>query len=68
MMQRMRVRWARSGHCKKFVFNAHYLMYFDTAMSDYWRALGPPYTTTLESLQGTCTSKKPRWRFRLRPL
>jgi YbgC/YbaW family acyl-CoA thioester hydrolase len=57
MLQRMRVRWAEVD-MQKIVFNAHYLMYFDTAMSDYWRALGLPYTTTLETLQGDLYVKK----------
>ena len=35
---RLRVRWAEVD-MQKIVFNAHYLMYFDTAISDYWRAL-----------------------------
>ena len=35
---RLRVRWAEVD-MQKIVFNAHYLMYFDTAMSDYWRAM-----------------------------
>lgn len=57
MLQRMRVRWAEVD-MQKIVFNAHYLMYFDTAMSDYWRALGLPYSTTLEALQGDLYVKK----------
>ena len=57
MLQRMRVRWAEVD-MQKIVFNAHYLMYFDTAMSDYWRALGLPYTSTLEALQGDLYVKK----------
>ena len=39
---RLRVRWAEVD-MQKIVFNAHYLMYFDTAISDYWRALALPY-------------------------
>jgi YbgC/YbaW family acyl-CoA thioester hydrolase len=38
MMHRLRVRWAEVD-MQKIVFNGHYLMYFDTAMADYWRAL-----------------------------
>ena len=38
---RLRVRWAEVD-MQKIVFNAHYLMYFDTAVSDYWRALALP--------------------------
>jgi YbgC/YbaW family acyl-CoA thioester hydrolase len=39
---RLRVRWAEVD-MQKIVFNGHYLMYIDTAMSDYWRALALPY-------------------------
>jgi YbgC/YbaW family acyl-CoA thioester hydrolase len=37
---------------QKIVFNAHYLMYFDTAISDYWRALALPYHESMEQLEG----------------
>ncbi|QHE86082.1 YbgC/FadM family acyl-CoA thioesterase [Hydrogenophaga sp. BPS33] len=48
---RMRVRWAEVD-MQKIVFNAHYLMYFDTAISDYWRALALPYHESMEQLEG----------------
>lgn len=48
---RMRVRWAEVD-MQKIVFNAHYLMYFDTAISDYWRALCLPYQSTMDALEG----------------
>lgn len=48
---RLRVRWAEVD-MQRIVFNAHYLMYFDTAISDYWRALALPYTEAMEHLQG----------------
>ena len=48
---RLRVRWAEVD-MQKIVFNAHYLMYFDTAMSDYWRALALPYEAAMQSLGG----------------
>jgi YbgC/YbaW family acyl-CoA thioester hydrolase len=48
---RLRVRWAEVD-MQKIVFNAHYLMYFDTAIADYWRALALPYQTTMDGLQG----------------
>ena len=54
---RLRVRWAEVD-MQKIVFNAHYLMYFDTAMSDYWRALALPYDTTMQALQGDLYVKK----------
>lgn len=28
---------------QKIVFNGHYLTYLDTAIAEYWRALGVPY-------------------------
>ncbi|MDP3833898.1 MAG: YbgC/FadM family acyl-CoA thioesterase [Hydrogenophaga sp.] len=48
---RLRVRWAEVD-MQKIVFNAHYLMYFDTAVTDYWRALALPYQETMEQLEG----------------
>ena len=48
---RLRVRWAEID-AQKIVFNGHYLMYFDTAMTAYWRALALPYAETMESLGG----------------
>lgn len=48
---RLRVRWAEVD-MQKIVFNAHYLMYFDTAIADYWRALALPYQATMDSLGG----------------
>ena len=57
LFHRLRVRWAEVD-MQKIVFNAHYLMYFDTAMSDYWRALALPYDSTLQSLGGDLYVKK----------
>jgi YbgC/YbaW family acyl-CoA thioester hydrolase len=54
---RLRVRWAEVD-MQKIVFNAHYLMYFDTAMADYWRALAMPYDTSMQALQGDLYVKK----------
>ncbi|MGE0429760.1 MAG: YbgC/FadM family acyl-CoA thioesterase [Hydrogenophaga sp.] len=48
---RLRVRWAEVD-MQKIVFNAHYLMYFDTAITDYWRALALPYQDTMDQLGG----------------
>jgi YbgC/YbaW family acyl-CoA thioester hydrolase len=39
---RLRVRWAEVD-MQKIVFNAHYLTYIDTAVAEYWRAIGFPY-------------------------
>jgi YbgC/YbaW family acyl-CoA thioester hydrolase len=54
---RLRVRWAEVD-MQKIVFNAHYLMYFDTAITDYWRALAMPYQEAMHSLQGDLYVKK----------
>ena len=54
---RLRVRWAEVD-MQKIVFNAHYLMYIDTAMSDYWRALGLPYEASMHVLGGEMYVKK----------
>ena len=43
---------------QKIVFNAHYLMYFDTALSDYWRALSLPYEEAMHLLDGDLYVKK----------
>ncbi|MDP3252742.1 MAG: YbgC/FadM family acyl-CoA thioesterase [Hydrogenophaga sp.] len=48
---RLRVRWAEVD-MQKIVFNAHYLMYFDTAITDYWRALALPYQESMDHLGG----------------
>lgn len=48
---RLRVRWAEVD-MQKIVFNAHYLMYFDTAITDYWRAIGLPYQEAMHHLDG----------------
>lgn len=54
---RLRVRWAEVD-MQKIVFNAHYLMYFDTAITDYWRALALPYEETMVRLGGDLYVKK----------
>jgi len=43
---------------QKIVFNAHYLMYFDTAISDYWRVLALPYEAAMHQLGGDLYVKK----------
>ncbi|HYW57302.1 MAG TPA: YbgC/FadM family acyl-CoA thioesterase [Polaromonas sp.] len=53
----LRVRWAEVD-MQKIVFNAHYLMYFDTAVTDYWRALALPYEESFELLGGELYVKK----------
>jgi YbgC/YbaW family acyl-CoA thioester hydrolase len=54
---RLRVRWVEVD-MQKIVFNGHYLMYFDTAVAGYWRALALPYTETMEHLQGDLFVRK----------
>lgn len=54
---RLQVRWAEVD-MQKIVFNAHYLMYLDTAMSGYWRKLALPYEATLHALGGDLFVKK----------
>ncbi|CAN5670951.1 hypothetical protein BH11PSE13_BH11PSE13_35410 [soil metagenome] len=54
---RLRVRWAEVD-MQKIVFNAHYLMYFDTAIADYWRALALPYEEAMPMLGGDLYVRK----------
>lgn len=53
----LRVRWAEVD-MQKIVFNAHYLMYFDSAIADYWRALALPYEQAMHQLGGDLYVKK----------
>lgn len=43
---------------QKIVFNPHYLMYFDTAIGDYWRLLAFPYEAGMHRLGGDLYVKK----------
>jgi YbgC/YbaW family acyl-CoA thioester hydrolase len=54
---RLRVRWAEVD-MQNIVFNAHYLMYFDTAVTDYWRALALPYQEAMHQMGGDLYVKK----------
>jgi YbgC/YbaW family acyl-CoA thioester hydrolase len=54
---RLRVRWAEVD-MQKIVFNAHYLMYVDTAVADYWRVLALPYEEAMRLLGGDLYVKK----------
>jgi YbgC/YbaW family acyl-CoA thioester hydrolase len=56
-LERLRVRWAEID-AQKIVFNGHYLMYFDTAIAGYWRALAMPYAQTMEYLSGDLFVRK----------
>jgi YbgC/YbaW family acyl-CoA thioester hydrolase len=54
---RLRVRWAEVD-MQKIVFNAHYLMYFDVAITEYWRAIALPYEDAMHELGGELYVKK----------
>ena len=56
-LERLRVRWAEID-AQQIVFNGHYLMYFDTAVAGYWRALGIPYARAMAQLQGDIFVRK----------
>ena len=43
---------------QQIVFNGHYLMYFDTAVAGYWRAMAMPYHETMEHLGGDLFVRK----------
>jgi YbgC/YbaW family acyl-CoA thioester hydrolase len=55
--ERLRVRWAEID-AQKIVFNGHYLMYFDTAVAGYWRALALPYAEAMHELGGDLFMRK----------
>ncbi len=55
--EHLRVRWAEID-AQKIVFNAHYLMYLDTAAAGYWRALALPYAASMASLGGDLYVRK----------
>jgi YbgC/YbaW family acyl-CoA thioester hydrolase len=57
LFHRLRVRWAEID-MQKIVFNAHYLMYVDTAVAEYWRALALPYDEAMHLLGGDLFVKK----------
>lgn len=50
-IHRLRVRWAEVD-AQQVVFNGHYLIYLDVAISDYWRAVGLPYPEAMRHQQG----------------
>jgi YbgC/YbaW family acyl-CoA thioester hydrolase len=54
---RLRVRWVEVD-LQKIVFNGHYLMYFDTAIAAYWRAMAMPYHETMAQLDGDLYVRK----------
>ena len=56
-LERLRVRWVEVD-MQQIVFNSHYLMYFDTAIAGYWRALALPYHDTMAALGGDLFVRK----------
>lgn len=56
-LEPLRVRWAEID-AQNIVFNAHYLMYVDTAIAGYWRALALPYAASMQALGGDLYVKK----------
>ena len=62
-VERLRVRWAEVD-LQKIVFNGHYLMYFDTAVAGYWRALALPYQATMDALGGDLYVRKATLEYR----
>lgn len=57
LLHRLRVRWAEVD-MQAIVFNAHYLMYLDTAITEYWRASAMPYTESFRALGGDMVVRK----------
>ncbi len=55
--ERLRVRWAEVD-MQKIVFNGHYLMYLDTAVAGWWRAMALPYHDTMAALDGDLYVRK----------
>jgi len=56
-LTRIEVRWAEVD-AQKIVFNAHYLLYADIAVADYWRQLALPYEASFAALGGDLFVKK----------
>jgi YbgC/YbaW family acyl-CoA thioester hydrolase len=57
LLDPLRVRWAEVD-MQRIVFNGHYLMYADTAVAAYWRALAMPYHETMHALGGDLYVRK----------
>ena len=43
---------------QQIVFNGHYLMYLDTAVAGWWRAMALPYQATMQALAGDLYVRK----------
>ena len=56
-LERLRVRWSEID-AQQIVFNGQYLMYFDTAVASYWRAMAMPYHDTMVQLGGDLYVRK----------
>ena len=56
-LEPLRVRWAEVD-MQGIVFNGHYLMYVDTALAGYWRALAMPYHEAMSGLGGDLYVRK----------
>jgi len=54
---RLRVRWVEVD-AQQVVFNGHYLTYLDTAISDYWRAVGMPYPDAFRFVRGDLFARR----------
>ncbi|MEG2049604.1 MAG: thioesterase family protein, partial [Comamonas sp.] len=54
---RLVVRWSEVD-AQKIVFNAHYMMYADVAVTDYWRQAAMPYDASWGLLGGELYVKK----------
>lgn len=55
--QRLTVRWAEVD-AQKIVFNAHYMLYADVAITEYWRQMAMPYEASWAKLGGELYVKK----------
>ena len=56
-LERLRVRWVEVD-LQHIVFNGHYLMYLDTAVAGWWRAMAMPYHETMAGLSGDLFVRK----------
>lgn len=57
LLHRLRVRWAEVD-MQNIVFNAHYLMYMDVAITEYWRASAMPFAQSFGLLGGDLVVRK----------
>jgi YbgC/YbaW family acyl-CoA thioester hydrolase len=57
LLHRLRVRWAEVD-MQAIVFNAHYLMYMDVAITEYWRASALPFAECMHALEGDMVVRK----------